>query len=244
MHKFLLPLFILTGVMVVNSSCRMNVLKGEGAKGASNPTVSAFDAVDLDIPVKATIMLQEGSQPGIQLNGYNNIISHLKTKVTDNKLTIYSDLDETWDVDYDDLTVQITLPSMKSLSLSGAPDAVIHGNITGNEFKLDISGSSKVAIDNLNTDNFSSGISGAGDIEIKGGTVKNATYEVSGAGKIKAFPLQTTETTVSISGAGKGEVTAGQKLSVSVSGAGSVKYKGHPSVTQDISGAGSVTAVN
>ena len=158
---------------------------------------------------------------------------------------LYTDLDETWTMDYEGISVQITLPVITALSLEGASDADVHGNITGSEFKLDISGASNAVIDNIDVDNFTSMVSGAANIVVKGGAVKLAKYEVSGASKIKAFPLQTTETYASISGAGKGEVTATQRLTASISGAGTIKYKGHPAnVTKDISGAGSIAEAN
>ena len=208
------------------------------------PAVTSFTAVDIDLPIKADITVQNGSQTGIQLNGYGNIIKHIKTTVKNNVLYITSDLDEMWEINCDDVSVQITLPVITALTLTGAPDANMHGNITGTDFKLEISGASKVVIDNINVDNFSSEVSGAADIEVKGGAVKKASYEISGAGKILAFPLQANETTASISGAGKNEVTALTKLSATISGAGTIKYKGHPSVTQQVSGVGTIADAN
>jgi hypothetical protein len=225
MKKYLLFLVFIAGGFMLVSSCRINVLKGEGNKITSAPTLSSFNAVDISLPIKTTITVTEGSQPGINLNGYENVIKHIKTKIKDNTLYLYTDLDETWTMDYDGITVEITLPAIKSLSLEGAADADVHGNISGTDFKLDISGVGNAVIDNINVDDFSS--------------------EVSGAAKIKTFPLQTTETYASISGAGKGEVTASQKLTASISGAGSIKYKGHPAdVNKDISGAGSIAEAN
>jgi hypothetical protein len=244
MRKLLLSGLFLTGAMIFSSSCRMNTLKGEGAKGSVSPAVSAFNAIEIELPVSAAITLKDGSQPGVQLNGYENVIRHIKTKVQNNTLHVYSDLDETWNIDCKGITLQITLPTLEAVKLSGAPDAEIHGTITGHKFSADISGAGKVAIDNINVDNFSTEVSGAGSVEVRGGMVKNATYEISGAGKISAFPLQVNEATASISGAGKGEVTAQQRLTASVSGAGAIKYKGHPAITKDVSGAGSISDAN
>ncbi len=243
MKKYLL-LFTCFITMVYASSCKRNVLRGEGNKTSSSPSVTSFSAVNIDISVKAEITVQSGAQPGIQLNGYGNVIKHIKTTVKDNVLYITSDLGEMWDMDCDDVTAQITVPSITALKLTGAPDANMHGNIAGSNFKLEISGASKVVIDNINVDDFSSEVSGAADIEVKGGAVKKASYEISGAGKILAFPLQATETTASISGAGKNEVTALSKLSATISGAGTIKYKGHPSITQEVSGVGSISDAN
>ena len=243
MRKYFLLLACVTTIIGI-SSCKRNVLRGEGNKTSAMPAVTSFTAVDIDLPIKADITVQNGSQTGIQLNGYGNIIKHIKTTVKNNVLYITSDLDEMWEINCDDVSVQITLPVITALTLTGAPDANMHGNITGTDFKLEISGASKVVIDNINVDNFSSEVSGAADIEVKGGAVKKASYEISGAGKILAFPLQANETTASISGAGKNEVTALTKLSATISGAGTIKYKGHPSVTQQVSGVGTIADAN
>ena len=243
MKKYLFFLACFTLITSV-SSCRRNVLRGEGSKTSASPSVTPFTAVDIDLPIKTDITVGNATEPGIQLSGYGNVIKHIKTTVKNNVLYISSDLGELWDINCDDVTAQITLASITALTLTGAPDAYMHGNITGTDFKLDISGASKVVIDNINVDNFSSDVSGAADIEVKGGTVKKASYEISGAGKVLAFPLQANETIASISGAGKNEVTALTKLSATISGAGTIKYKGHPSVTQQVSGVGTISDAN
>ncbi len=241
------PNFLYLATIVVVTlclfSCKRNVRKGEGAKGTATPAVTSFNAIDIDLSIKANITVQAGAQPSVQLNGYKNLLDHIKTTIKDNTLYITSDLDDIWIVSGDDVVATIILPSLTSLSLSGAPDADIHGNITGPEFNLDISGSSKVIIDNINVDTFTSDASGVANITVKGGAVKKATYDLSGAGSIDAFPLQSEETEASISGTGKSELTALKKLDASISGAGSIKYKGHPTVSQDVSGVGSITAV-
>lgn len=244
MHKHL---FITSGLLVsalVFNSCKVNVLKGEGDVSTTARNVSSFSAIDVNIPVKTIITVQPSAAPGIQFKGYDNVVKHIKTSVRDNTLFVESDLDDSWEMDGDGITAEITVPSLAALSMSGSPDADVHGNIAGQEFKLDIAGAGKVNIDNISVSNFESDISGAGKIEVRGGSVKRASYEVSGAGKIIAYPLQTEETVTSISGAGKGEVTASQKLSVNISGAGKISYKGHPAISKDVSGAGTVVDAN
>jgi hypothetical protein len=225
------------------TSCKMNVLKGKGNKTTTNPTVSSFNAVSIEIPIKTEITIREGA-PTVQLSGYQNILDHIKAAVENNKLVIHYDLDDTWTIHGDEMTAIITLPALTALSLTGAPDANIHGNITGGNFKLEISGASDVILDSVNADNFTADVSGAADIKINGGNVRTATYTISGAGDIKAYKLQTQETAASISGAGDGQVTALQKLTASISGAGEIKYKGHPTITKNISGVGELTDAN
>lgn len=244
MTSRLLSICAIAALTVCLFSCKRNVRKGEGPKGSSIPSVTSFNAIDIDLAVKANITVQPGAQPSVHLSGYQNLIDHIKTVVKDNTLYITSDLEgDMWIISGEDVVADITVPSLNSLSLSGAPDADIHGSITGQAFDLDISGSSKVIIDNLNVDTFSSDGSGLAHITVKAGTVKSASYDLSGAGSVEAFPLQSDETEASISGTGKCEVTAIKKLDADISGAGSVKYKGHPTVSQEVSGVGSITAV-
>ena len=226
-------------------SCRRNVLKGEGKIITQPLTASDFDHIEVKVPVKAIIKVQSGIGYVVSAKGYENIVKHIKVKVENHKLIVNSDLDETWRLDnVDELTVNISLPALNGISLSGASDAVVHGLVTGDQLKLDISGSSDVNMDSLNTDHFFAVITGAADIEIGGGSVKTADYNITGAGTVKAFKLRSLETKAEITGAGEGEIDAEQKLDASISGAGSIRYKGHPSVNQHISGAGSLSDAN
>jgi len=244
MNKNILSIVLIIAANVLCASCRMNILKGEGKIITTTPEVASFNALDIDVSLKAVINVQPGSQPGVQFKSYENILKHIKTKIENNTLRIYTDLDETWTLSDDDITAQITMPSITSLSLSGSPDAEVNGNITGSDFKVDISGASNVKIDNVNVDNFSVIVSGAGDVAVKGGAVKHASYEINGAGDLKAFPLQADETSATISGAGTSKVTALQKLTANINGAGTIKYKGHPVVTKDVSGIGTISDAN
>ena len=242
MNRYLLlvPAFL---ILIGSSSCRMNVLTGSGNKTTATASVSAFNEVNVEVPIKTVITLKEGT-PSVQFSGYENILKHIKASVENNKLTIHYDLDDTWTIHGGDVTATITLPAMMALSMSGAPDADVHGNISGSSFKLTISGASDINIDSINVDNFTADVSGAGDIKINGGNVKRAVYTISGAGDIKAFKLQSQESSASISGAGDAQFTALQKLTASISGAGEIKYKGHPVITKNISGVGSLTDAN
>jgi Putative auto-transporter adhesin, head GIN domain len=245
MHKFLLSFVFVFGIIFCGTSCKRNVLKGEGKRTTNTPATASFNAIKIQVPLKATIEVKEGSTPSVQFDSYENVLKHVLAKIENNVLIIYTDLDETWTFDKDDhIKAVITMPAIVGLTMEGAPDAEVHGNVAGSEFKVNISGASSIKVDNVTTDNFSVEVSGAADVEVKGGTVKHAKFEINGAGDVSAFGLQADEMTATISGAGSSEVTANQKLTASISGAGTIKYKGHPAITKDISGAGSITDAN
>jgi hypothetical protein len=248
MKKYLLSIITLSLLAFSTESCTNHGagIMGRGNKVVQHPGVSTFSAIQISVPMKADIRIQDGATPSIEIAGYENLLSHIKVKVENNKLVVYSDLH--WNISFgredDQTTAIIILPGLIALSLKGSPDAVIHGPLTSENFELEVSGSSSVSIDSMNTGNFSASISGNGDLTINGGTTKQATYQISGSGDINAFPLQAQESTASISGSGSAEVTAIQKLSVNVSGSGDIKYKGHPSISQNISGSGDITDAN
>ncbi len=237
--------FALIGLATGMSSCASHILKGEGKRITMPISGLSFNSIDIGVTLKAVINVVAGAATTVELTGWENHLKHLKTKSENNKFIIDSDLDP--DLSFgktSEIELNITVPSLQALNLDDATVAGIHGNLTGKEFKLDISGAGKVLIDSLNVSDFSTVVSGAGNIEINGGSVHTANYQVSGAGKIKAYPLKSSETITSISGAAKAELTAPEKLTVDINGAGVVKYKGHPTVTQEISGAGTITNAN
>lgn len=222
-------------------SCGVNVIRGEGRKIEKEYAVASFSAIDASISTDLDINVKEGITPGITITGYENIINHIKIEVRDKTLFIAYDLDDTWTVNDDDVKVNITLPSLLKLSMSGAPDAHIKGNVTGDNLRLDVSGGCSVTIDDLNVKRFDADLSGASKLTIKSGNVAKADYDLSGAGEINAIGLQTEETIASISGAAQGEVWVTKRLDASISGAGSIKYKGKPIVIKHISGVGSIS---
>ena len=237
----------LLGVLVIIGfgSCMTHIVRGEGNKTTVTPAVGSFNSIEVTVPLKAIITVQPGAVPSIKLDGYENIIKHIKTNAENNTLTLSADLETSWTLyEHDGTVATIIVPSLSALSLTGAADADIHGSFSEQLFKMDISGSGDVTIDSMSVGNFSTRISGAGNLMINGGNTQRASYQVSGAAKIKAFGLQTAESSIEISGAAKAEVTAGQKLDTHISGAGRIWYKGHPAITQDVSGAGSIKDAN
>lgn len=241
MYKHCLHATVLFLLLFTISSCRTNVLKGEGNKTTATPVVAPFNAVQVQVSLKTVINVQSGATPGLKIDGYENLLKHIKTKVENNTLVIYSDLDDSWRMESGDVVAEVTMPAIKSLTLKGAPNADVHGTVAGSDFLLDISGASETTIDSVSVDKLSVEVSGAGDVDVKGGTAKHASYRIEGAGHFRAFPVQSEEVITDISGAGDCQVTATKKLTAKISGAGSVSYKGHPEVSKDVSGAGSVS---
>lgn len=237
--KRLLVAVAILGAFVLVASCGMNVLRGEGKKIEKSVTVDGFDQIDIGI--SSDINITVGDSYSVSLRGYENIINHISVGTSRNTLYVDYDLDDTWTVNDGDLQVDISVPKLRGLTLSGAPDANISGKIMGDRFKLDVSGASNIRIEDIDVNKFVADLSGASELEVKSGIVEVADFEISGAGNIEAFGMEAKSASTSISGAGSSELNVVERLDAVISGAGSVEYKGDPVVTKHVSGVGSVT---
>ena len=105
---------------------------------------------------------------------------------------------------------------------------------------LEVSGVSKVSLDNLSNENLQIDSSGASKITVAGET-QNLTIDVSGASKIDAENLKTENASIDASGACKVSVFAVNELKTDASGASSIIYSGSPkNLTKKTSGASSI----
>lgn len=238
--RILLPALIPFLALV---SCKPNYVTGSGNIKSDTRSVAGFSKIEISAPVKAIIHMQEGATPSIQMSGYENLLKQIKTEVKEN--TLFITVPDGVNIESDkDVQADITLPSLVHLSLTGSADANILGNLTGNEFGMEITGVSDVVADNINVSNFDVTITGAGNLNVKQGKVQKANYAVTGSGDINAFPLLADLAEAAVSGAGDIELSAMQKLDVSITGAGDVRYKGHPTVSSQVTGAGSLDDAN
>lgn len=105
--------------------------------------------------------------------------------------------------------------------------------------RIDASGGSALAIDDLRATSLRVNGSGALDAKLAG-RVDNEDVSISGAGSYRAEHLVATHATVSVSGVGNVIVHATSTLGASISGAGVVEYVGNPEVTEHVSGIGRV----
>ncbi|MCW3124197.1 MAG: hypothetical protein JWQ38_3689 [Flavipsychrobacter sp.] len=220
-------------------------LQGKGNIIRSERQVTAFNGVEIDFPLKAGITIKEGATPAVEIAGYENIVSHITTKVVKGTLRIYFDIDDNWSIMNDGHnTATITVPSLKELSMSGAATANVAGNLTGDNFLLVLSGATDVSIDQMNVGRVLSDISGV-SVAALNGNAKQATYSISGSARIKAFGLQAANVISDISGSAKAEVTALQQMDIEASGAARFTYRGNPTIThQAISGSATIHTDN
>ena len=219
-----------------------DVIKGEGGIVTSNLTLNAFTGINLAFADNVTISY--GSTPEVKATGHANIISRIKTNVTNN----------IWDITLEDgcyqdyqLDIHITMPILDKATLSGSGDLVVNDFSNQNNLSVNLDGSGDI------TFNAFEGIqalklvlSGSGDItgnkDIS--TLKNFEIILNGSGDCNTFPIAGEACNVTLSGSGDCELTATNTLNAILNGSGDISYKGSPSITQSVSGSGDINNAN
>lgn len=214
-------LIIIATLFCLFTSCTKDRLTANGDHITTIREVSNFTAIR---SIGAhPIEIKYGNEFKVVLKGSNNLLPYFKTEVNNNKLYLGY---ENANVEHDDVQVEVTLPVLKSISLSGSSKVDISGDfpLIG-FFNIDVSGSGTILLNNnLNADDLDVTISGSGDVGLEKLAAKRAD--------------------ISISGSGNAYLKVEDNLKANISGSGKVYYAGNPEVESRISGSGKVIKVN
>lgn len=219
-----------------------DIIKGEGSIVTSNLTLNTFTGVNLAFANNVTISY--GNTPEVKATGHSNIISRIKTNVTNN----------VWDISLEDgcyqdyqLDIHITMPTLDKVTLSGSGDLVVNDFSNQNNLSVNLDGSGDITLNAFEgIQALKLVLSGSGDI--KGNkdisTLKNFDIVLNGSGDCNTFPIAGEACNVTLSGSGDCELTATNTLNAILNGSGDIAYKGSPNVTQSVAGSGNIENVN
>jgi hypothetical protein len=233
--KNLIAACLILGSAAVFSACDESVLRGEGDTVIQTRPTAAFDAVDAG--GEFDIFLSQGPTQDIRLEGQENILGELSTRVRNNKLEIKYDRKRV--KVRQPVRIYLTTPDLRTVSLSGANTLRGLTPWQVDELELHASGSGNIDLQVTGAHNLESRTSGSAQITLSG-DADRYEMDISGSGKIRAFGLTTKTADVEVSGSGNCELTVTGQLSARISGSGKVRYKGSPTVSTSISGSGSV----
>lgn len=233
-------IFVLAGLVVFFNSC--NFMHGERVRGNGN-VVTQERSLPSFSGVQASgsfdVKLNSGPQEMVKIEGEDNIIPYIETRI-ENGVLVIATKEDTWLRPKRDITIYVTAPDFSRIEVHGSGNITSVNTINGSDMlKIGISGSGDIKVD-VHTPRLSANINGSGSIRLSGETTV-FEGEIEGSGDIKAYELKTAESKVSIGGSGSAEVTVDNQLTVQVSGSGDVRYKGKAAVSSNINGSGSVT---
>lgn len=199
-------------------------------------TLILDDLTGFELQIAADITLRQGETQTITVTGAQNHIDLLKTDVNNG----------IWKIKYtectrgaNDLHIDITVPDITYLAISGSGDVETDGRFTlQSNVKVEISGSGDLELE-VEASRLESKITGSGNMTLAG-SAPDADHTITGSGKIEAFGLATDNTDAEISGSGNMKIAVAKNLNATISGSGDIYYTGNPAVTTRISGSGNV----
>lgn len=190
--------------------------KGSGNIVSENREIRDFTAVDVGGAIQVEITAQKNFN--VEVEADDNLLPLVKTEVEGSTLKIKT---EGRYNSRKPILVRISAPNIEA---------------------LDVSGASRVDLNNINNDNLIVDTSGASKVSINGAT-KNLIADISGASKISAENLNSIDAAVDSSGASSADIAVSGNLKASASGASKIVYAGTPKIVENkTSGASSVKA--
>lgn len=248
---FFLSIYVIffTGISVSFWSCKdsgdgniqplnPDVIEGEGKIITSHLSIENF--VGVDLAFANNVIIRQGTSQDVKVTGHSNIIEKLKTDVLDNIWEI--DLEEGIYENYE-LLVEITVPNLNTLIISGSGNMTIDGfNEQIGNLVIDISGSGQMIFNSFEgITNLDVTIGGTGSFIANQdiSTLENLTIDIIGSGNYLGYNISAKNCEVNVSGAGNAEITVTNNLIVIISGSGNVSYLGTPiSIIQELIGIG------
>ena len=122
--------------------------------------------------------------------------------------------------------VELTLPVLKELRLSGAASVKISGFNSGESFKLEMSGASSLE-GGITAGNADFDVSGASRIRLQGSS-RDAVIRASGANRIDLHDFTIENAAVKLSGASRLSANVSGRLDARLSGASYFGWRGEP----------------
>jgi len=209
-----------------------------GQSGKESRNVSDFKEISFGIAGNLHVKL--GSGFSVVLEGDKSYLSEIETYVRDGRLVIRNE--SNWHIfNNQHADVYVTLPELRALGVSGSGNATVEDPLKAGSLDLNVSGSGKININDLDASSLDCGISGSGDIYLNGsGEVEKGDFSISGSGNFKSSNVRVADLEVRISGSGNCSCNVKDNLKASVSGSGNVWFSGNPRLDVHTSGSGHV----
>jgi len=214
-------------------------VKGNGNITTITRTTSDYDGIKC--AGSMDYILVAGTEGEIKIEGEENLLKHIVTKIKDGKLIVKVEkginLSSSWGK-----IIKITIPfkEISSVSLAGSGDLWNEDIIIATDFEVSLAGSGDVIIE-VEATSVVGKIAGSGDLTIKGKT-NSLTAKVAGSGDFHGYGLQSNHTVVSVAGSGDAQVVSKESLKARVAGSGDIEYKGNPTKEDTkVSGSGSIS---
>jgi hypothetical protein len=234
----LLPILALP--LLVNSC--INCIEGNGTLSSEDRSdeIKTFTKVELHGSYDMEI-IQDSFQT-LVIEGDENIISHISTRVSGNRLIV--ETEDNHCINYDHpIKVKISVATIENIELYGS-GSINCDSLSNTSLDLYIDGSGDIDLSKLTLDDINVFIEGSGSVDLSG-TATISSFTIEGSGDIRAADLLQQKCKVKIDGSGSIYTNFTESLSGVINGSGSIYYIGpKANVDIDIHGSGDVISNN
>lgn len=232
----LIVLIVVVVVVIVVGVAVAVFLSWPGNLKTQEYTNSGFSALDVGSAFQVTVT--QGDTYSVRVTAGERIFDRIS--VTQSEETLKIEVTPGIFFGTFDAKAEITMPTLDSLTLSGATRGTADGFNTTDQFFLTISGASSLDMTNMQLADVDIELSGASRLTAQG-TGANLVSTVSGASNLDLESFPVNDATVTVSGASHAVVSPSGTLNVDASGASSLQYTGNPNLgTINTSGASTV----
>jgi hypothetical protein len=211
----------LTVILLARSGALSDSSTARGTKGSGVPASQRRDVAPFSAVALAgadTVLIHVGGAQSVVVRGDGDLLDRVTTRVHDGRLAIgtkgsFSSRSR--------MSVELTVPSLRSLALDGNGVIVVGG---------------------IDTPSLTVTLAGSGVIRA-GGKATRLDVTLSGVGDAQLGELVAADAYAVLNGSGRITLTATKSLNASVPGSGSIVYGGSPSaVTKSVTGRGTITS--
>ncbi len=249
---FIVTLLVTASLLAVFTGCRgiTQAIIGSGNLITQEMDFTDFTKLEISHVFQAKVTRSDSFSVGITAD--DNLLQYVVVRKSGNTLRIY--LKAGYAYIGATKMVEITMPKIDKLSLSGASQGEVSGFRSSDRLEFEASGASSLNIDDMKAGDTGFEISGGsrvlGGIEISEGRFNvsgassinlegyagDISIEASGVSQANLADFPVSNATVTISGASVVTVNASDTIDGNVSGASRLTYLGDPALTIEMSG--------
>jgi hypothetical protein len=226
-------------------------ITGSGTPATRTYHYSGFTGVRVDDTFAATVTRSDSF--AVTVTADDNLVQYLRVEVHGDTLQIGLDPGNSYTNTH--LKVEVTMPSLRALEVTGASSADVKGFASQDDLDAQLSGAGRADLTGVRAGKVGLDVSGGARLtgglaaqelggEVSGageGSATSAKLEASGAGRLdlKDFPLRDAD--LQLSGGASGTVRVSGTLNVEASGGAHLDYYGSPTIGRmDVSGGAQV----
>ncbi|HUF51762.1 MAG TPA: head GIN domain-containing protein [Longimicrobiales bacterium] len=213
-----------------------NVIHGSGAYVEEVRAPSRFSGISNSTVARVEVL--QGPRERLRIRGEENLLPHIRTRVENGMLRIYTDANVTLRPN-EPIVVELDAVVLARIVSSSSGD-INAPLVDAGRIEVISSGAGAVYLQRLLADSLIVTSSGSGDV-LSSGDVRSVRITHSGSGAVDTRELLASEVDALLSGSGHVTVRARDWIYAVVSGAGSLRYYGNPVVQQMVTGSGRVT---